>query len=105
VPNKKQQADTIRLSVVWVPRHSHDSNSRFERLWRRDCAGGAIAERSASLPPDRWSMDIDIGPLLFGAGVAGGVANAMARGATLITFAAVIVILSPCSLPRPCAAL
>jgi len=35
-------------------------------------------------------MDIRIGALLFGAGLAGGVANAMAGGATLITFPAMI---------------
>jgi uncharacterized protein len=35
-------------------------------------------------------MDIGIGALLFGAGLAGGVANAMAGGATLITFPAMI---------------
>src|SRR5262245_52522650 len=35
-------------------------------------------------------MEIGIGALLFGAGLAGGVANAMAGGATLITFPAMI---------------
>jgi len=35
-------------------------------------------------------MDIGIGALLFGAGLAGGVANAMAGGATLITFPAML---------------
>src|SRR5215470_16456459 len=35
-------------------------------------------------------MDIGIGALLFGAGLAGGVANAMAGGATLFTFPAMI---------------
>jgi len=35
-------------------------------------------------------MDIGIGALLFGAGLAGGVANAIAGGATLITFPAMI---------------
>ena len=35
-------------------------------------------------------MDIGIGALLFGAGLAGGIANALAGGATLITFPAMI---------------
>src|SRR5215510_691815 len=35
-------------------------------------------------------MDIGIGALLFGAGLAGGVANAMAGGATLFTFPAML---------------
>src|SRR5499427_1056850 len=35
-------------------------------------------------------MDIGIGALLFGAGLAGGIANAMAGGATLITFPAML---------------
>src|SRR5215510_14651244 len=35
-------------------------------------------------------MDLGIGALLFGAGLAGGVANAMAGGATLITFPAML---------------
>src|SRR5262245_63607112 len=35
-------------------------------------------------------MDIGIGALLFCAGLAGGVANAMAGGATLITFPAML---------------
>ncbi len=37
-------------------------------------------------------MDIGIGALLFSAGLAGGVANAMAGGATLFTFPAMIVL-------------
>ena len=37
-------------------------------------------------------MDTGIGALLFGAGLAVGVANAMAGGATLITFPAMIAL-------------